>query len=177
MAQETGWRQIYFTRRNDDGKTVFTLIKWGSPIYQETIQLRNQVLTKSAGKPLINEFPIEEKEDIHLVIKREKQIIGTLLLHPCSKECIQIKQVAIAPSCQSEGLGKKLIVYAEQVARRLGYSTIFLTGRQQAWGFYEKLGYEELFEPYREKRLLLKLFKKNLQAALKTNKKELKTNG
>ncbi len=156
---------------------MFTLIKWGSPIYRETINLRNQVLTKSAGKPLITEFPVEEKEDIHLVIKREERIIGTLLLHPCSKECIQIKQVAIAPSCQSEGLGKKLIIYAEQVARTLGYATIFLTGRQQAWGFYEKLRYEDLFEPYREKKLVLKVFKKNIQGTLKVKKKEMKTNG
>lgn len=156
---------------------MFTLIRWGSPIYQETINLRNQVLTESAGKPLIKDFPVEEKEDIHLVIKREERIIGTLLLHPCSKECIQIKQVAITPDCQNEGLGKKLLIYAEQVARTFGYETIFLTGRQQAWGFYEKLGYEELFEPYREKKLMLKVFKKQLQKTMNANKKELKTNG
>ncbi len=103
--------------------------------------------------------------------------MGTLLLHPCSKDCVQIKQVAIVPNCQNEGLGKKLIIYAEQVARNLAYTVIFLTGREQAWGFYEKMGYEGISEPYKEKKLVLKVFKKNIQGNIKVNKKELKTNG
>ena len=57
----------------------------GSPEYSETINLRNKVLSESAGKPNIKGFLSDEQKDIHLAIKREECIVGTLLLHPCSK--------------------------------------------------------------------------------------------
>ncbi|UUV99472.1 GNAT family N-acetyltransferase [Vagococcus luciliae] len=165
-------------RGNNLGKTVFTLIKWNSAVYKETLHLRNQVLRKSAGKPLLVDAPIEEKSDIHLVIKQDGKVVGTLLLHPCFSSCVQVKQVAISPSCQGQGLGKKLMVYAEDVAKRLGYTTIFLTGRQSAWHFYQKLGYSELMEEYTDGDLVFKVFKKDIQLipTIKS-KKEMKTNG
>ncbi len=126
----------------------------------------------------MTESPIEEVQDIHLVIKQNNHLVGTLLLHPYSENFIQIKQVALSPACQGQGLGRQLMVYAEQIARDLNYSTIFLTGRKQAWGFYEKLGYSELMEAYQEDELILKVFKKQINETIYfTNKKEMKTNG
>jgi N-acetylglutamate synthase-like GNAT family acetyltransferase len=88
---------------------------------------------------------------------------------------MQIKQVAIHPDYQ--GLGKKLLVYAEQIARNLNYSTLFLTGRKQTWGFYRRLGYSET-EAYQADALILKVFKKDLSAdRYFFNRKEMKKNG
>lgn len=157
---------------------MFTLVKWGSSDYKETLILRNHVLKISTGKPLLTEAPIEEKQDIHLVIRQDDRIVGTLLLHPCSSKCLQIKQVAIHPEYQGKGLGKKLMVYAEQVARNLNYSNLFLTGRKQAWGFYSNLGYSVIMKAYPENDLILKIFKKDL--SINTYffyRKEMKTNG
>ena len=106
---------------------MLTLIRWDSRDYKETLVLRNQVLKVSA-ELLLRESPAEEKQAIHLVARQNKRIVGTLLLHSCSSKCIQIKQVAIHPDYQ--GVGKKLLVYAEQIARNLNYSTLFLTGRK-----------------------------------------------
>ncbi|RST90582.1 GNAT family N-acetyltransferase [Vagococcus bubulae] len=150
-------------------------MRWDSAVYKETLNLRNDVLRKSAGKPLLVESPKEERTDIHLVIKQDGKVVGTLLLHPCFTSCVQIKQVAISPTCQGQGLGKKLMVYAEDVAKRLGYSTIFLTGRQSAWNFYRKLGYSELMDDYVDGDLVFKVFKKEIQTVPIV--KEMKTNG
>ncbi|NSM32284.1 GNAT family N-acetyltransferase [Enterococcus faecalis] len=142
--------------------------------------LRNQVLKSSGGKSLLRESPVEEKQDIHLVIRQDEQIAGTLLLHPYSSNCMQIKQVAFYPKYQGKGLGKKLILYAEQIARNLNYSILFLTGRKQAWGFYKKLGYSEVTKAYSEDNLILMVFKKDLLTLNNTNFlncKEMKTNG
>jgi len=84
------------------------------------------------------------------------------MLHQCFKSCVQIKQVAISPECQGQGLGKKLMIYAEEVARKLGFSTIFLTGRESAWKFYDKLGYNSLDEEYQDGELIFKVFKKDI---------------
>ncbi|MBE9897056.1 GNAT family N-acetyltransferase [Enterococcus casseliflavus] len=156
---------------------MFTLIRWDSGDYKETLFLRNQVLKVSAGQPLIKESPVEEKQDIHLVARQDERIVGTLLLHPCSSKSIQVKQVALHPDYQRQGLGKNLINYAEQIARNLNYSTLFLTGRKQAWGFYRRLGYGET-EAYQTDALILKIFKKDLLAdQYFFDRKEMKTNG
>lgn len=135
-------------------------------------------MKKSAGKPFLVDSPIEEKTDIHLVIKQDEKVVGTLLLHPCFTSCVQIKQVAISPECQGQGLGKKLMIYTEEVARKLEFTTIFLTGRESAWNFYVKLGYSELMEEYQDGELTFKVFKKDIKEIIQIpKKKEMKTNG
>ena len=154
------------------------LVRWNSLFYREALILRNRVLKESAGKPYLFEAPIEEKQDIHLVVRYGEEVVGTLLLHPVSSSFVQIKQVAIDPLMQGKRLGKKLMIYAEEVARRLGFSTIFLTGRKQAWGFYDKLAYQELPYEYQEDQLILKVFKKEIRQPLsRITTKEMKTNG
>lgn len=117
----------------------------------------------SAGKPAILGLPVEEKADLHVGIIRQGHVIGTLCLHPV-KEQVRIKQVAIDPAYQGEGLGQQLIEYGETIAATLGFNRIILTGRQPAWGFYEKLGYQEILPAYQEGALLLKIFVKRISA-------------
>mgnify|MGYP002067184574 CR=1 FL=1 len=128
---------------------------------------------KSAGKPVITYAPAKEKEDLHLIVRMDREVVATLLLHPINSEIVQIKQVAVSQNCQGLGVGRKLIDYAEKVASNLGYTLVFLTGRKQAWHFYEKLGYDSLLETYFDHEVELKVFKKKLAA----QSKEMKTNG
>ncbi|MGY3779448.1 GNAT family N-acetyltransferase [Isobaculum melis] len=157
---------------------MFTITKWNSKAYQEALVLRNELLKATSGKKQLVEAPLEEQNDLHLVVKCEQQVIGTLLLHPIDQKLIQVKQVAIDSAYQRHGIGKQLIQYAEQIASRLGFSVVFLTGRQQAWPFYEKLAYEMLAESYQEGQLVLKLFKKEVAIEKQFNpQREMKTNG
>jgi predicted GNAT family N-acyltransferase len=41
-------------------------------------------------------------------------------------------------------VGARLAIYAEDFARKLGYSTVVLNARKSVVGFYEKLGYEKI---------------------------------
>ena len=157
---------------------MFTLTRWNSPLYNEALTLRNNELKLSSGKQLLFQAPREEKNDLHLVVKRGNRVVGTLLLHPISNECAQIKQVAVDAHFQGVGLGKNLLIYAEQIARSFGFCFVFLTGRKQAWGFYEKLGYQAISDDYEEGRLVMRIYKKKIQSSLEqTEKKEMKTNG
>ncbi|EOI54912.1 MAG: GNAT family N-acetyltransferase [Enterococcus sp.] len=147
-------------------------------MYREALELRNKELMASAGKKRLLTAPKEERKDLHLIIKRQEQVIGTLLLHPISEKCVQVKQVAVDSRYQGEGLGKNLLTYAEQVAKRVGFRFVFLTGREQAWGFYEKLGYQGLSQEYQEGLLRMRVYKKDLQSPLEQfMKREMKTNG
>ena len=157
---------------------MFTLTKWNSSLYCEALTLRNKELKASSGKRFLLKAPRDERNDLHLIIKQEDHVVGTLLLHPISEKCVQIKQVAVDSRYQGAGLGKNLLIYAEQVARRFGFCFVFLTGRKQAWGFYEKLGYQTISNDYQEGQLIMRIYKKDLQSPLEqVEKREMKTNG
>ncbi|MGM0166083.1 hypothetical protein IGI39_001040 [Enterococcus sp. AZ135] len=157
---------------------MFTLTKWNSTLYCEALTLRNKELKASSGKQFLLKAPRDERNDLHLIVKQEGCVVGTLLLHPISEKCVQIKQVAVDSLYQGEGLGKNLLIYAEQVARRFGFHFVFLTGRHQAWGFYEKLGYQPITDDYVEGQLIMRVYKKDLQSPLeRVEKREMKTNG
>ena len=154
------------------------MTKWDSSFYREALILRNKELMASAGKAFLLAAPACERKDVHLIVKRNEHVVGTAILHPVSKSYVQVKQVAVSSRCQGEGLGKELLIYAEQVARGLGFRYVFLTGRKQAWGFYEKLGYLALSEEYQEGHLAMKVYKKDLRLPLEqVEKREMKTNG
>ncbi|MGM0213492.1 GNAT family N-acetyltransferase [Enterococcus sp. AZ109] len=129
---------------------------------------------KSAGKPVLTYAPLQEKEDLHLIVRIDGKVVATALLHPVNTQIAQIKQVAVSEKCQGLGIGRKLLDYAEKVAQNLGFTLVFLTGRKQAWHFYEKLGYDSLAETYFDHAVELKVFKKKLAV---TKSKEMKTNG
>ena len=94
-------------------------------------RLRNRVLKESAGKAYLFEAPIEEKQDIHLVVRQGDEVVGTLLLHPVSNAFVQIKQVAIEPQTQGKSLGKNLMIYAEENCGKIRLFDYFLD-RQKA---------------------------------------------
>jgi predicted GNAT family N-acyltransferase len=60
-----------------------------------------------------------------------------------------MRQVAIEPSLQGQGIGSSLIKYSELVARKAVYTSMVLHARDTAVPFYQKLGYQiegDLFE-------------------------------
>ena len=53
-----------------------------------------------------------------------------------------MRQLAVRPDSQGEGIGRTLVRYSESFARDRGYQEIFLHARETAVTFYRKLDYE-----------------------------------
>ncbi|EOH99164.1 hypothetical protein UAY_01941 [Enterococcus moraviensis ATCC BAA-383] len=162
------------------------IIDWNSEDYWIGIHLRNKLLKTSSGKEWITELPVDEKHDIHMAVMMDGAVVGTLLLSKKSQTVAQIKQVAIDDNYHGIGLGKKLLEFAEKVAELMKFQTIILTGRKQAWGFYDRFGYQSSGCEYEEGLVSLKRFEKRLQTQKNTEKfrinkpiqlKEMETNG
>ena len=49
--------------------------------------------------------------------------------------------MAVPNNMQGKGIGRALMIFAENIARDLGYKTLIMHARKTATGFYEKLGY------------------------------------
>ena len=97
------------------------------------------------------------------VVDREGEIIGVLVLASTS-DGLLLDIVAVHPNCQGQGLGRKLLVFAEDQAREQGFNSIYLctnihmTENQVLYG---KIGYRE-YERREEKGYSRVYMRKNL---------------
>ena len=54
---------------------------------------------------------------------------------------VRLRQMAVLNDLQGKGIGKALMIFAENLARDRGYQKITMHARKNAIGFYEKMGY------------------------------------
>ena len=71
--------------------------------------------------------------------------ISNYIYPPLPKyKAFKIHRIYLNPKLQSHGIGKKLMIYAEQIATTTNHNLIWLDAmdkHQQAQGFYKSLGY------------------------------------
>ena len=119
------------------------------PAYEEIWMLRDAVLRKPLGLDLSRTETLSEKDQVHLAAYRSGSLLGCVLLVPADNE-IKLRQMAVAPSAQGQGIGKKLLEAAEKTARDRGYKIITCHARETALGFYKSNGWEVEGERFTE---------------------------
>lgn len=129
----------------------FIDIEFGSGRYQELLDLRYKVLLQPLGLKFLDSFREQEAGFLHIgcIDSSIDELIGGLIMVPVDSEEIRIMQVAVDESRQHEGIGKKLIAYAEKTAKEIGYSQMVMHAMLSVVSFYEKLGFRQegdLFE-------------------------------
>ena len=118
-------------------------IDFGSSRYNELVELRYKILLEPLGLKFLDSFRPEEAKYLHIgcVETLDGKLIGGLILAPLDDEKIRLMQVAVDTIYQGEGIGRKLVGYAEKRAKNAGYSTIVMHAMLSVVGFYEKMGY------------------------------------
>ena len=95
--------------------------------------------------PMVADFAAAiEVETLH-VIEAGAQICGFVVFYACD-EYIHLENVAVDPRFQGLGLGRQLIDYVEQQARRGGFGSIELytnAKMTENLELYPRLGYEQ----------------------------------
>ena len=125
------------------------IIPHNSPAYRQVVALRFRVLREPLGLTFTPEQLAAEAADTHVAIYADDRLAGCLMLQRQDAETVKMRQVAVAPEMQGQGIGRVLVTFAEDVARRQGYKTVQLNARETATPFYARLGYipvGELFE-------------------------------
>jgi len=126
-------------------------ISYASVEYATMKRFREDALRIPLGLTLSDEDLKDENTQIHIAaILDDGTIIGTALLKPLSQRLVKLRQMAVLPSSQRKGIGRKLVRFAEQNARTRGFNYIELHARIYAQGFYEKLGYQIAGEAFIE---------------------------
>jgi GNAT superfamily N-acetyltransferase len=113
----------------------------GSPEYVAMLGLREAVLRRPLGLSFTAEEVAREVGCIHLAGFLGEEVVATLLLQPHDAATVQMRQVAVSPGLQGSGIGARLLLAAEDAARRRGFRRMVAHARMTALAFYERHGY------------------------------------
>lgn len=110
--------------------------------------LRTEVFVNEQNVPI--ELELDEKDNseytIHIGYFKDDKLIGVARLIDIDKEVIHIGRVAIDKNHRGEGIGYKLILGCEDIAKNVLNRdfTIELGAQLYAENFYKKLGYNRV---------------------------------
>lgn len=111
-------------------------------------KLRTEVFVNEQNVPI--ELELDEKDNsehtIHIGYFNGDELIGVARLIDMDKEVIHIGRVAIDKNHRGEGIGHKLILGCEDIAKNVLNKdfTIELGAQFYAENFYKKLGYNRI---------------------------------
>ncbi|MDV6169094.1 GNAT family N-acetyltransferase [Flavobacterium sp. DG1-102-2] len=121
---------------------------------KETFAVRLPVLRP--GKPI--ESCIFEGDDlpstVHFGIFEGEKIAGIVSVFEAATPLLpqqkqfQLRGMAVLDSYQKKGLGEKLVKAAEEYIKTAGGEAIWFNAREIAVGFYDKMGYKIIGNPF-----------------------------
>ena len=125
-------------------------VPYGSDLYGKTLELRDAILRKPLGLDLSKEELADDALRRHFCAHANGTVVASVSFKPLGPHTLQLKQMAVAAGSQREGVGSRLLAFAEAWARRGGYGMIILNARIGAEAFYQKHGYAIEGEPFDE---------------------------
>ncbi len=118
------------------------LIGFATPDFDMAIKLRDLVLRQPLNMVFQLEDIAQEYDSYHVACFDDyNQIVGVLTLKPITTDILKMRQVAVNPNCQGQGIGTYLVTSAEAIALREGYNQFELHARETAVEFYKRLNY------------------------------------
>jgi predicted GNAT family N-acyltransferase len=126
------------------------IIDYGTKEYQQMVNLRMEILRKPLGLSFDATELEKEKEDVLMGAFEDERLLGCCLLTRMDQHTMRLRQMAVPNSMQGKGIGRALMIFAENIARDLGYKKLCMHARKTALGFYEKLGYSASGEEFTE---------------------------
>jgi GNAT superfamily N-acetyltransferase len=122
----------------------------GSDLYRQSLRLREAILRKPLGLVLTEKELADDALRQHFCAISYGLVVGTVSLKPLDEATLQLKQMAVAENRRREGIGSRLLGYAEDWARDAGFLLLVLNARIGAESFYARFSYLAEGEPFDE---------------------------
>jgi predicted GNAT family N-acyltransferase len=118
--------------------------------FKEYFKLRFEVLRRPWNEPEGSEKDELEESSFHVCAKYNNSIIGACRLQFLDEHKIraQIRYMCTRIDFQGKGIGKQMISFAEDFAKRNATNTIILHARENAVNFYKSCGYTVIEPSY-----------------------------
>ena len=126
------------------------IIDHGSAQYQQMVKLRDDILRKPLGLSFTKEELEKEKEHLLIGAYEDDKMLACCMLVEENQKTVRLRQMAVLNDLQGKGIGKALMIFAENLARDRGYKKITMHARKNAIGFYEKMGYVRVGNEFEE---------------------------
>lgn len=92
---------------------------------------------------------------VHLGAVRDDQLVGVASLldeappdTASLRNALRVRSVAVHADCRGQGVGAALMAACQRHAARAGARGVWCNVRLSAVGFYERLGFEQVTEPF-----------------------------
>jgi predicted GNAT family N-acyltransferase len=128
----------------------YKIIQHNSPEYKAEVDLRSRVLREPLGLTFTAVELAAEANQLHVAAFTDDKLVGCLVLVIVNDSTLKMRQVAVEPEMQRQGIGQQLVSFAEIYAVDNGYCRIELHARDTAAMFYIDLGYVVLGHPFIE---------------------------
>ena len=126
------------------------IIDHGSKQYQQMVKLRDDILRKPLGLSFTQEELEKEKDHLLIGAYEDDKLLACCMLVEENPRTVRLRQMAVLNDLQGKGIGKALMIFAENLARDRGYRKITMHARKNAVGFYEKMGYVRVGNEFEE---------------------------
>jgi ribosomal protein S18 acetylase RimI-like enzyme len=126
-------------------------IRFGSPEYSQECVLRQAVLRAPLGLDLFAEDLAPEADQWHFgLFAPDGALVGCVIAVPLGDGHAKLRQMAVLPRRQRQGLGRRLLREVEAVLASRGIRHIVLHARLAATGFYDASGYARVGQVFTE---------------------------
>lgn len=111
--------------------------------YQENRKLGFPTKAESVTKGEVTEWIQENRI---YIAKVDDEVTGGVRIEVMDSEQVKLSRLGVHEHWKGEGVGSKLVEYAEEAVRDCGYATVWLTTPEDhpyLPGFYRRRGYEK----------------------------------
>lgn len=129
---------------------VFQKVAFGSALYRKAFRVRKIVLRDPLGLNWTRADLESDTISVHICAIQGGEILGTVVLTPMDSLNVKMRQVCVRQDLQGRGIGAKMIEFAENESRSMGFTAIHAHIRDTSVGFYKKAGYEIDSKPFIE---------------------------
>ena len=126
------------------------ILDHGTPEYRQMVKLRDEILRKPLGLQFSESELEKEKNYILVGAFEDDEILGCCMIVEKESHKAKLRQMAVLNNLQGKGIGRALILFAENLARDHGYKIISMHARKNTVAFFEKMGYMVTSEEFIE---------------------------
>lgn len=109
--------------------------------YAAAVALRRAVLRTPLGLDFTAAQLAAEAADTHFAAFDGDHLVGAVVMTPHDGRTVKLRQMAVSPGAQGQGIGAALLAAFEAQARAAGATGIVLAARVTAQAFYARNGY------------------------------------
>lgn len=122
----------------------------GTDLHRSEQELRDAVLRRPLGRSLSATDLARDKTGHHFVGVEDGAVVACVGLYPDGAQLARLRQMAVDPARQGQGLGRGVLAFALDWARANGVTRIETHARCTARGFYDRAGFAAEGEEFPE---------------------------